>query len=100
MAVESAIPTLLAFPPPETLARFTCGELAFAATFTVTIMGGYTWPAASTSLRVQVLPAQVHPAPGATPVIDTRVSPEGSVSVTVTVPNVGLVALWFVTVMV
>jgi hypothetical protein len=39
MVVES-----LAFavdePPPETLTWFTCGELAFDATFTVTVIAG------------------------------------------------------------
>jgi hypothetical protein len=27
-------------PPPETLTWFTCGELAFDATFTVTVIAG------------------------------------------------------------
>jgi hypothetical protein len=30
----------VAAPPPETLAVFTCGETAFAATLTVTVIGG------------------------------------------------------------
>jgi hypothetical protein len=29
----------LADPPPDTLAWFTCGEVALAVTFTVTVMG-------------------------------------------------------------
>jgi len=27
-------------PPPDTVAAFICGEVAFAATFTVTVIGG------------------------------------------------------------
>jgi hypothetical protein len=26
--------------PPDTLAEFTCGDVAFCATFTVTVIGG------------------------------------------------------------
>src|SRR5690349_21934276 len=50
-------------PPPVKLTLFTSGELALAATFTVTVIGGYVSPGANASLRVQ-LPAplgQVHP---------------------------------------
>ena len=72
-------------PPPETLTWFTCGELAFEATFTVTVIAGKLDPAVSTLLVVHVFVAQVHPVPA----IDTNVSPEGTVSVTVTVPLVG-----------
>jgi len=31
---------LPADPPPDTLTVFTCGDVAFAPTFTVTVMGG------------------------------------------------------------
>src|ERR1700691_1997803 len=54
---------------------------ALSATFTVTVIAGYLDPAASALLCVQVLPpGQVHPVPA----IDTSVSPEGAVSITVT----------------
>ena len=39
MVVESLAPAL-ADPPPVTSTRFTCGEVAFPATFTVTVIGG------------------------------------------------------------
>jgi hypothetical protein len=37
MVVES-VAFALADPPPDTLAEFTCGEVALEATFTVTVM--------------------------------------------------------------
>jgi hypothetical protein len=39
MIVES-VPLAVAEPPPETLTWFTWGELAFEATFTVTVIIG------------------------------------------------------------
>jgi len=48
-------------------------------------MGGYADPAASTSTRLQVAPVHDQPLP----VIETRVNPVGSVSVTVRMPEVG-----------
>src|ERR1700722_1478250 len=72
-------------PPPETATAFTCGELALAATFTVTAMVGELAPAASASVRVQVVAAQVHPVPA----METSVRPAGTVSVMVTRPLVG-----------
>jgi hypothetical protein len=30
----------VADPPPDTLTLFTCGEVAFSATFTVTVIAG------------------------------------------------------------
>jgi hypothetical protein len=74
-------------PPPDTLTAFTCGEVAFPATFTVTVIAGKLAPPASASLRVHVVPpaGHVHPVPA----IDTSVIPVGTVSVTVTVPLVG-----------
>src|SRR5581483_5444236 len=81
-------------PPPETVAVFTCGEVALLNTFTVTVIAGYDAPAARTSLREQLLDVQVQPAP----VIDTRVMPGGMTSSTVTVPFVDVVAAAFDTV--
>jgi hypothetical protein len=39
MVVES-VAVAFADPPPDTVAWFNCGELAFAATFTVTVITG------------------------------------------------------------
>jgi len=39
MMVES-LEVALGDPPPETVTWFTCGEVAFASTFTVTVMAG------------------------------------------------------------
>src|SRR5207249_546778 len=74
-------------PGIEAETWFTWGEDAVADTFTVTVMTGSLAPAASASLREQVLPGegQVQPVPA----IETSVSPEGTVSVTVIVPLVG-----------
>jgi hypothetical protein len=49
------------------------------------VIAGQLNPAFSVLLRVHVIVAHVHP----DPVIDTSVSPDGSASVTVTVPLVG-----------
>jgi len=35
-----SLPVLVADPPPATFTEFICGELAFAATFTVTVIAG------------------------------------------------------------
>ena len=56
-----------------------------AATFTVTVIGGKLLAGFKASLRVHVLPPHVHPVP----IIETSVSPDGAVSVTVTVPLLG-----------
>jgi hypothetical protein len=96
ITVESVI-FAVADPPPDTLTLFARGEAAFAATFTVTVIAGKLAPAASVSLRVQLLtavPGHVHPEPA----IDTSVSPEGTVSVTVTTPLVGPAKFPFLTV--
>jgi hypothetical protein len=37
--VES-VALALGDPPPDTITALTCGEVAFAATFTVTVIGG------------------------------------------------------------
>src|SRR4029077_18460240 len=85
MVVES-LTLAVGEPPPETLAWFTCGEVAVPSTLTVTVIGcGYAVAPASASLREQVLLTQDH---GAAPVIETKERPDGSVSVTVTVPLV------------
>jgi hypothetical protein len=38
--VVESLPLDAADPPPDTLTAFTCGEAAFAATFTVTPIAG------------------------------------------------------------
>jgi hypothetical protein len=38
--VVESMPVSVADPPPDTLTEFTCGELALAPTFTVTVMVG------------------------------------------------------------
>ena len=77
--------------------EFDSGVPAFDATFTVTVIGGKLSPPFSASLRVQLLaavPGHVHPVPA----IDTSVIPDGTVSVTVTVPLVGPAPVAFDTV--
>ena len=39
MIVVESLALAVAEPPPETLTWFTWGDVAFAATFTVTVMG-------------------------------------------------------------
>src|ERR1039458_7097840 len=56
IVVQSAA-SALPDPPPDTCTLFTRGEPAFAATFTVTMIGEELAPAASVSLRVQLLTA-------------------------------------------
>src|SRR5713101_2351223 len=79
---------VLTSPPPETVTVLVRGLVADAATLTVTVMIGYVELPARTSLRVHVsVPrTQVHPVPA----IWVAVSPAGRLSVTVTVPLVGL----------
>src|ERR1700722_3603987 len=84
ITVESVV-LAAAEPPPETATAFTCGDVALAATFTVTAIAGQLAPAASASVRVQVVAAHVHPVPA----METRVNPVGTVSVTVTSPVEG-----------
>jgi hypothetical protein len=40
MIVVESLPFAVADPPPDTLTEFTCGEVAFAATLTVTAIAG------------------------------------------------------------
>jgi hypothetical protein len=40
MIVVESLPFAVADPPPNALTAFTCGEVAFAATFTVTAIAG------------------------------------------------------------
>jgi hypothetical protein len=84
MVVASA-PVAVTAKPPDTDTVLVTGDVAFAETFTHTVMGGYADPAASPSLRLQVAPVHDQPLP----VIETKVNPVGSVSVTVRVPEVG-----------
>src|SRR5438552_1874114 len=93
VAVSLAV---LVSPPPDTVAELVCGDVAFAATFTVRVIAGYGDPAANASLRVQesVAKTQLQPVPA----IPLAVRPAGSVSATVTVPLVAPVPE-FVTVM-
>ena len=84
ITVESAAVAVTELPP-ETLTLFTTGDAAVAATLTATRIAGQAAPAARTSAREQAFAAQVQPVP----VMDVRVRPAGTVSVTVTVPLVG-----------
>ena len=54
----------------------------------------HIWPAATLVQVLLLMTPQVHPAP----VIEVRVNPTGSVSVTVTTPEVAPAPLWFDTV--
>ena len=71
--------------PPDTVTVFVTLAGAVAETSTVTVMAAYALPTASASERLQMLAVQVHPVPA----METRVNPDGIVSVTVTVPFVG-----------
>jgi hypothetical protein len=80
----------LVSPPPLTVATLVTVFAELESTVTVTAIGGYDKPAASTSERVHetVWPdcaGQVHPDPAAA----VGVSPAGGTSVTVTVPLLG-----------
>jgi hypothetical protein len=70
-------------PPPDTVTPAVSGEPALDATFTVTVKVQLA-PGASASLRLQVVPEQLQPAPA----IDTSVKPVGKVSAAVTMPLV------------
>src|SRR6478735_4346290 len=74
-------------PPPDTVAVLVSEGPAFAATFTVTLMGSYVPLAARASARVQLTVASVQTQ--FVPVIAVAVKPAGSVSTTVTAPLVG-----------
>ena len=78
---------VLASPPPATVAVLVTLAGALAATFTVSVMAGKLAPGAAVVLVLQasVDTVQLHPVP----VIAVAVKPVGSVSVTVTVPEVG-----------
>ena len=97
---SSAAPPPSASPPPVTVAVRRTVAAAALPTATVTVIGGYAAPAASTSLRVQRLvapPVHVQPGPeaatGPAPApgwLTSALRPAGSVSVTVTaLPSVG-----------
>src|SRR5438309_973916 len=89
----TAIPVLslapaLTDPPPVTVTYFVSGAAASAAT-TLSLHDALPIsPPLSASLRVQVFPpaGHVHPVPA----IDASVIPVGTVSVTVTVPLLGV----------
>src|SRR5258706_5910454 len=89
MAVTSLAPLLVvtSSPPPATVAVLVTLAGAFDATLTVSVIKGYEAPAASTSLRVHAPAGWLHVQP--VPPIAVAVRPEGSVSLTVTVPLVG-----------
>ena len=78
---------LTADPPPETAATLVNGDVAFDATLTVAVIGGYEPPAPMGLVVVQLLVVQVQTLPVL--VMDTTVSLLGGYSVTVTVPLVG-----------
>ena len=80
--------------PPDTPTWLVTLAGALVATLTVTVIAGKLAPAANAVLRVQVLVEQLQPVP----VMDTKVRPVGTVSVTVTVPLVGPAALALLTV--
>jgi len=84
ITVESVV-LAVADPPPDTLTAFNCGEVASAATFTVTVIAGKLELGCNTFVVVQTFTEQVHPVPD----IDATVNPAGAVSVTVTSPLVG-----------
>src|ERR1035437_7996527 len=76
-----------ATPPPSTVAWLVTLAGAFAATFTVSVMGGEVAPGANESARLQLIKLiwgsmrQFHPKPW----METAVSPLGRVSSTPTV---------------
>jgi hypothetical protein len=72
-------------PPPDRLIGILTGVPFTAVTFPVTVMGGKLDPAASASLRVQVIEDRVHVQP--VPAMAVTVKPVGG-STTVTVPFV------------
>ncbi len=94
MVVGSLSATAVPELPPEAVTWFVTCAGALEATLTVAVIDGKLKPFDSTSLRVQVLEEQFHPAPD----IEASVRPEGTFSVTVTVPLVGPPRLLTVTV--
>jgi len=72
-------------PPPDNVTGIVTGVPLVEVTFPVTVIGGKLAPAASASLRVQVVEARVHVHP--VPEIAVTVKPVGG-SATVTVPLV------------
>jgi len=72
-------------PPPDTVTGIVTGVPFADVTFPVTVIAGKLAPAASESLRVQVVEASVHVHP--VPEIAVTVNPVGG-SATVTVPVV------------
>jgi hypothetical protein len=71
-------------PPPEADTVFTCGDVAFDATFTATMIGGKSEPEINGPFRVQEVPEQFQPSPER----ETNVRPDGRDSVTVTTSDV------------
>ena len=80
-------------PPPDTVAVFTRGLVAFAATFTVTEMGKVWLPTGNDPTFVQVSVASVQVQ--LEPLIAVAVIPAGRVSVTVMVPLVAPPPVFF-----
>jgi hypothetical protein len=79
MVVGSLETTEPVVPPPLAVATLVNDEGALAATFTVTVIGGWLWPAGKLSPRLQPFSepvAQSQP----DPTMDTTVIPEGGVS--------------------
>jgi hypothetical protein len=78
---------LTADPPPETAATLVNGDVAFDATLTVAVIGGYEPPAPMGLVVVQLLVVQVQAL--LVLVMDTTDMPLGGFSATVTGPLVG-----------
>jgi hypothetical protein len=91
IVVGSVAAGVLVAPPPDALALFVSGDVAFAATLTVRLIVFPLAPAAIAVVLVQVavwpLPLHVQPVPLAV----LYVSPVGSVSTMVIVPKVAAV---------
>src|SRR5689334_7272456 len=92
LVVVTSVATLFVVfnsPPPETVTVFAMGDGALVATFTISVMTGKAALATRASERVQVRVAiaQFHPVPARA----VAVKPEGSVSLTLTTPDVGAV---------
>src|SRR5947209_400232 len=87
MFVESLAESLdvLDSPPPETVAVLVSGVPALEATLTVSVMGFMLEPEATVLVLVQVRVPNVQLQP--VPDMEVAVSPEGRLSVTVTVPD-------------
>src|SRR5512146_2620428 len=73
-------------PPPENVAEFVTVAGAFAATFTVTVMGPKLLPDGRLSLRVQLTVPRSHVQPG--PLMPVAARPAGIASLTVMAPLV------------